>query len=177
MYTHQGLYTRKSPGSNPGVHYPHMFMVLLSLTTQTTGHYLNLRHNRLLPGLHKSLHILCPSTRLHIVSLLCSLRGRKRIFYTITMYFQHLTKDARVRSQANHCQTCGGRSGTVTDVCPNFPRQYHSTNAPHPSLATCYSYQNGKRAKPGNLPQAMLFRTSGCTGQKSTVTLFQASAG
>jgi hypothetical protein len=34
------------------------------------------------------------------------------------MYFQHLTEDARVRSQANHCQIRGGQSGTVTGVCP-----------------------------------------------------------
>ena len=51
----------------------------------------------------------------------------------------------------------------------------------HQCSTLIFSYllllQKGKRAKPGNLPKAMLFRTSGSTGQKSTVTLFQASAG
>ena len=114
-----------------------MFMVLLSLSTQITGHYRNLRHNRLLPGLHKSLHIHRPTTTLHTVSLLCSLRGRKGIFYTTTMYFQDLTEDTRVRSQANHFQICGGQSSTAIGVCPNtsdFSCQYHSTNAPYPII-------------------------------------------
>ena len=91
--------------------------------------YLNLCYNRLLPGVHKPLHIHRPTARLHIVSLLCSLTGREGILYTTMMYFQHLTGDTRVQSQANHCQICGGQSGTVTGVCPStsvFPRQYHS---------------------------------------------------
>jgi hypothetical protein len=50
----RGFILAKVPGSNPDVHYPHMFMVVLSLSTQITRHYLNLRHNRLLPGLHTS---------------------------------------------------------------------------------------------------------------------------
>jgi hypothetical protein len=46
---HQGFYIRKVLGSNPHVHYRHMFMVLLGLSTQTTGNDLKLRHSRLMP--------------------------------------------------------------------------------------------------------------------------------
>jgi len=34
-----------------------------------------------------------------------------------------------------------------------FPRQYHSTIAPYSSSSKCYSYQEGKELKPGDLPK------------------------
>ena len=35
-----------------------------------------------------------------------------------------------------------------------FPCQYHSTNAPHSSSSTRWSYRKDKRARPGNLPKS-----------------------
>ena len=52
------------------------------------------------------------------------------------------------------CLICDGQSNT--DVCfspsLSFPHcQYHSTNAPHAYLFTCFCYQKDEREKPGNL--------------------------
>ena len=47
-------------------------------------------------------------------------------------------------------------NGTGTDVSPCtsvFPCHYHSTNALCSSSSACFSYQKGKREKPGNLPK------------------------
>ena len=52
-----------------------------------------------------------------------------------------------------------------------FPRQYHSTNAPHSSSSTCCSYQKGKRAKSGNLPKSNAVSDIRSVGSASTFTL------
>ena len=70
----------------------------------------------------------------------------------------------RVRSQFNLYGICGVQSGTGTGFpssISGFPRQYHSTNAPHSSPFTCCTYDDNILAKPGNLPKEMHFRKSG----------------
>jgi len=45
-----------------------------------------------------------------------------------------LTAEARVQSQVDACEICGGQSGTGSGFPPNtsvFPRQNHSTGAPN----------------------------------------------
>jgi len=67
-----------------------------------------------------------------------------------------VTAQTQVRSHANRCVTCGGQRATGTGVTPTTlvsPCHYHSTNAPLSSSSTHCSYQNDKRAKPGNLPK------------------------
>jgi len=54
-----------------------------------------------------------------------------------------LTAEARVRSQFDACEICGGQSGTGLGFPPNtsvFPRQNHSTGAPYPTSSTWCSY-------------------------------------
>jgi len=53
-----------------------------------------------------------------------------------------------------------------------FPRQYHSTNAPHLYSSTYCFYRKGKRAKPGNLPRSDSFSEIGDIGQKHITTFW-----
>jgi hypothetical protein len=67
-----------------------------------------------------------------------------------------VTAGARVRSQVNPCEICGGESDTGTGLYTNtsvFPCQYNSTNVALLLFSTCCSYQKDKRAKTGNVPQ------------------------
>jgi hypothetical protein len=52
----------------------------------------------------------------------------------------------------------------VFGFCPVV--MYHSTIVPELSFSVCCCYQKDKRAKPGNLPNAMLFRTSGSVNEQ-----------
>ena len=50
---------------------------------------------------------------------------------------RHLKAEAWVRFQIGPCEICGGQSDTGTGFSPStsgFPCQYHSTNAPYPSI-------------------------------------------
>ena len=53
----------------------------------------------------------------------------------------------------------------------NFLCRYHSNSAPYSPLYCNYSYQKDKRAMPGNLAKAMLFRKSGSTILQNTSIL------
>ena len=68
------------------------------------------------------------------------------------------------------CEIFDGQSGTgmfVTKCC-NFPCHYHSTNAPSSSQVALTRRRNGR-----SLHKAMLFRTTGSSGQCSMASLFR----
>jgi hypothetical protein len=67
-----------------------------------------------------------------------------------------LVSEARDLSRTILYEVFGGQSDirTVFSPCTTvFPCQYHSTNAPYP-FSSCYSYQNDKPSKTGNIPQS-----------------------
>jgi hypothetical protein len=72
------------------------------------------------------------------------------------------TSEARVRSQVSRCEICAEQGDAQTGFAPSTsvsPRHCHSTNAPHSSSSTPFSYQKDKREKPGNLKK---WRPFGC---------------
>ena len=67
---------------------------------------------------------------IRLVFVLCSLWGT-------SWKLEALVAEARVRSQANPCDICGGHSDTVTGFFPStsvFPCHYHSTITPYPFI-------------------------------------------
>jgi hypothetical protein len=90
-----------------------------------------------------------------------------------------VTSETRKRSQVSQRENCGEGSNSRTGLSRNtsvFPCLYHSTNDSYSSSSTCCSYQKDKRAKPGNLLEAMPFRKSGCVGQRRTFAFIGAFA-
>jgi hypothetical protein len=109
----------------------------------------------------------------YLDKILDSGRSRSRYIFTdsdstaLAVSRRPFSSEARVLSQVSPCEFCDGQSGTWTGFAPStsvLPCQCHSILVTYSSLSTCCSYQKDKRAKPGNLKKAVLFRQWGSTG-------------
>jgi hypothetical protein len=74
-----------------------------------------------------------------------------------------LNMETRVRFLASLCEICGGQSGIASGFSLSIlvlPYHFRFTNSAYSPPSACFSYRKDKLAKPGNLPQSMLFQKS-----------------